>query len=120
VTLEKEFIMVVEDEDEAREILLQILEFEGFQVRGFANGAEALDYLKGGPAPCLIVLDVVMPVMDGREFRAAVLKNPGWARIPTIVVTALESSVVRDLSAIKVLRKPVDVEALLSVVRQNC
>jgi CheY-like chemotaxis protein len=113
-------IMVVEDEDEARDVLLQILEFEGFLVRGFANGAEALDYLQAGASPCLIVLDVVMPVMDGRKFRAAILENPAWAKIPTIVVTALEPSVARDLSAIKVLRKPVDVDALLSVVRQNC
>jgi CheY-like chemotaxis protein len=115
-----EEIMVVEDEDEARDVMSQILEFEGFHVRGFANGAEALDYLQTGASPCLIVLDDVMPVMDGRKFRAAVLKNPAWAKIPTIVVTALEPSVARDLAAVKVLRKPVDVDALLSIVRQNC
>ncbi len=116
----EELIMVVEDEDEARDVLLQILEYEGFHVRGFANGAEALEFLQSGVTPCLIVLDIVMPVMDGRRFRAAVLRNPAWADIPIVVVTALESAVARDLAAVKILRKPVDVDALLSVVRQNC
>jgi CheY-like chemotaxis protein len=120
VDRKEELIMVVEDEDEAREILVQILEFEGFSVCSFANGADALDYIKSGTEPCLIVLDIMMPVMDGREFRAVLLKNPAWAKIPTVVVTALESSSIRQLDVTKVLRKPVDVNALLSVVRQNC
>src|SRR5260221_9192983 len=102
-----EEIVVVEDEEEAREVLLQILQFEGFQVRGFGNGADALAYLQSGAAPCLIVLDIVMPVMDGRKFRAAVMENPTWARIPTVIVTALDASLVRDLAAVQVPPKPV-------------
>ena len=113
-------ILVVEDEEHARSFLTEILNFEGFKALGFANGAEALDYLLTSAAPCLIVLDILMPVMDGRQFRAAMLQQPRFAEIPVVVVTALDSSAAGDLQAISVLRKPLDIGALLSVVRANC
>ncbi|HTJ10073.1 MAG TPA: response regulator [Candidatus Binataceae bacterium] len=113
-------ILVVEDEDQARTFLTEILNFEGFKALGFANGAEALDYLRTSAAPCLIVLDILMPVMDGRQFRAAMLQQPRFAEIPVVVVTALDSSTADDLKAVRVLRKPLDIGALLNVVRANC
>lgn len=113
-------ILVIEDEDEARQILGQILEFEGFQVVGAANGAEALDYLRASEQPCLIVLDILMPVMDGRQFRAAMLKDQSLAQIPVVVVSALEPSAAADLAAMRVFKKPLDVNALIAVVKENC
>ena len=68
---DKDVVLVVEDEEEARSFLTQILEFEGHKVVGFPNGAEALSYLAKAELPCLIVLDLRMPVMSGPEFRAA-------------------------------------------------
>ena len=112
--------MVVEDDEQARRLLSQILEFEGFSVVGFANGAEALRYLEKSEPPCLIILDLRMPVMDGSEFRAAMLRDPRLAKIPAVVVTAFDPSAARELSALRVFKKPVDVEALLGVVRENC
>ena len=67
-------ILVVEDEDESRQVLMQILELEGFKAVGASNGAEAMDYLHTSDLPCLIILDLLMPVMDGRQFRAALLR----------------------------------------------
>jgi CheY-like chemotaxis protein len=61
-----------------------------------------------------------MPVMDGRHFRAAMLQQPRFAKIPVIVVTALDVAAARDLNAVRVLRKPVDIDALLNVVRAYC
>lgn len=113
-------VLVVEDEDQARGFLVEILNLEGFKALGFSNGAEALNYLHTSPAPCLIVLDVLMPVMDGRQFRAAMLQQPRLSKVPVVVLTALEASAARDLSAVRVLRKPVDIEALLHVVRAHC
>jgi CheY-like chemotaxis protein len=116
----EEIVLVVEDEDEARDSLVQILEFEGFRALEFSNGTEALDHLKNSQEPCLIVLDIRMPIMGGPEFRSALLQDPRLAKIPVVVVTALEPSAAAGLSAVRVFRKPVDVDALVNVVRQNC
>jgi CheY-like chemotaxis protein len=115
-----EQIMVIEDDNETRNLLAQILELEGFQVVAFPNGAEALDYLTQSVPPCLIILDLYMPVMDGRQFRSAMLADPQLGSIPVVVVTAFEPSSATALSALRVFRKPVDIKALLGVVRQTC
>jgi CheY-like chemotaxis protein len=113
-------VVVVEDEEEARTFLVQILQYEGFNAIGFAHGLEALEYLQKAEPPCLIVLDLRMPMMDGPEFRAAQLSDPRLAKIPVVVVTALEPSAAVGLSPLRVFRKPVDVEGLIKVVRENC
>lgn len=113
-------VMVVEDEREQRSYLVQLLELEGFQVVAFSNGAEALNYLAHSTPPCLIILDMRMPVMDGAQFRSAMLQDPRLAKIPVVVVTAFEPSAAANLSVLRVFRKPVDVDALLSTVRENC
>ncbi len=119
--LDNDTVLVVEDEDEARRFLVEILNFEGFKAVGFSNGAEALNYLYTAAAPCLIVLDILMPVMDGRQFRAAMLQQPHLAKIPVVVVTALDASTAeRDLNAVRILRKPLDINAFLAVVRAHC
>jgi CheY-like chemotaxis protein len=118
--LESHTILIVEDERESREFLTEILEFEGFQVAAASNGAEAWQYLHGSRQPCMIVLDMMMPVMDGRQFRKLQLKDEELAKIPTVVLSALSSAVTADLAALKAFRKPVDIQALLQVLRANC
>ena len=113
-------VMVVEDDQESRTYLTQLLEFEGFKVVAFSNGAEALDHLGQSVAPCIIILDIRMPVMDGARFRSAMLGEPRWAKIPVVVVTAFETPAAANLAAVRVFRKPVDVDALLRTVRANC
>lgn len=113
-------LLVVEDEEEARTFLVQILQYEGFTVRGFANGPEALNYLAQSEQPRLIVMDLRMPVMDGPRFRAALLRDSRLAKVPVVVVTALDPSAAAGLGALRVLRKPVDIDSLLSVIRQYC
>ncbi|MHB8381704.1 MAG: response regulator [Candidatus Binataceae bacterium] len=116
-----ETVMVVEDEDQAREFLIEILNYEGFDALGFPNGAEALTYLESATAPpCVVVLDLLMPVMNGRQLRAAMLEKKELAQIPVIVVTALDPSAARDLKPAHVLPKPVDVDQLLKMVRAHC
>jgi CheY-like chemotaxis protein len=113
-------IMVVEDERESRAYLVQILQLEGFKVVAFANGAEALNYLLQPASPCLIILDMRMPVMDGSKFRSAMLRDPRLAKIPVVVITAFEPPTAASLAALRVFRKPIDVAALLDTVRENC
>ncbi|MFZ1120852.1 MAG: response regulator [Candidatus Binataceae bacterium] len=113
-------ILVVEDEDESRQVLMQILELEGFKAVGAPNGAEALDYLRSSDLPCVIILDLLMPVMDGRQFRTALLQVADLATIPVIVVSAIDSSAVSDLGVVKAFRKPLDIDALVKIIREHC
>jgi CheY-like chemotaxis protein len=113
-------VMVIEDERESRIFLVELLQLEGFKVVAFANGAEALGHLSQASPPCLIIMDMRMPVMDGPAFRAAMLADPRLANIPIVVVTAFEPRAAADLSALRVFRKPVDVDGLLGTVRENC
>jgi CheY-like chemotaxis protein len=113
-------VLIVEDEADAREALSEILEIEGFEVATTSHGAEAWQYLQDSPPPCLIILDMMMPVMDGRQFRALQLKDPWLAKIPVVVVSAFSPSSVADLHPMAVKRKPLDVDTLLQVVEANC
>jgi CheY-like chemotaxis protein len=113
-------VMIVEDEPESRISLARVLQLEGFKVVEFANGGEAFNYLEQSPPPCLVIFDIRMPVMDGAQFRAAMLRDPRLARIPAVVVTAYEPPAASNLAALRVFRKPVDVDALLTIVRENC
>jgi CheY-like chemotaxis protein len=106
--------------EESRQVLMQILELEGFKAVGASNGVEAMDYLHSSELPCLIILDLLMPVMNGRQFRAALLQVADLAKIPVIVVSALDSSAVSDLEVVRAFRKPLDIDALVRIVRENC
>ena len=82
-------VMVVEDDSEIREALLEILEENGCDAVGAVNGERALAYLRSTDSlPCLILLDLMMPVMDGHEFRQCQHEDATLARIPVIVMTA--------------------------------
>jgi CheY-like chemotaxis protein len=113
-------VLIVEDEQDAREILAEFLELKGFHVVEASNGAEAWKFLQNNGPPCLIILDINMPVMDGRQFRALQMRDPGLTKIPVVVVSALGSSATADLGATAVIRKPIDVATLLQIVESNC
>jgi CheY-like chemotaxis protein len=120
MTSGNDVVVVIEDEEEARIFLSRILELEGFVVVGFANGRAALEYLQASPAPSLIILDIRMPEMDGFELRAALLRDPRLAKLPVIVVTALDPAECANMAAVRFFRKPVDVDGLIAAVRQYC
>lgn len=113
-------VMLVEDDADSRTDLAELLQLEGYKVVAFANGAEALDHLVQSSPPRLIVMDVRMPVMDGSRFRSALLRDTELAKIPVVIVTGFEPPAAASLSALRVLRKPVDVDALLAAIRENC
>ena len=112
-------ILVVDDDRGAMEALSDILEYEGYHVQRAQNGLQALEYLQSTrPCPNLIVLDLLMPVMDGWEFRMRQKQNPDLAKIPVLVVTAIGATA--GIDAVSVLRKPVDIDALLRTVARYC
>jgi CheY-like chemotaxis protein len=114
-------ILVVEDDADIRDALAQILEFEGYQVICAANGQEALEYLKDSEKPGLILLDLMMPVMDGWQFRAEQQKNDKISDVPVIIVSA-DGRVYQKAAAIGAagyLRKPVELETLLNAVEKH-
>lgn len=116
----REQVIIIEDERESRDFLVELLEIEGFQVAAFPNGAEALEHLAHSDTPGVILLDIKMPVMDGRQFREAMLKDQRLAKVPVVIVTAFEPQTAAALLPFRVFRKPVDVDALLKTVRQVC
>lgn len=115
-------ILLVDDHEESRDALAMLLRNEGFRVNEASDGQEALDALYEGPRPCLVVLDLMMPGMDGWEFRQRQLKSPLFARIPTVVLSghANLSAAAQGLSAQEVMAKPVSLGRLLELVRDWC
>ena len=111
-------ILVVEDDEDAREAMVSILEMKGYRAVPTGNGREALDYLSRAETPDLIILDLCMPVMDGREFLQERVKDPRLARVPVVVVSALSDR--NDFDATEVIIKPVDVDHFLMTVSHYC
>jgi CheY-like chemotaxis protein len=113
-------VLIVEDDDSAREALSDCLEMEGFSVAAARNGREALDYLQNAPPPKVILLDLYMPVMTGWEFREAQKKDAAIADIPVVVVTAFGSGMTKQIDANVIMHKPLDLDRLLTVIRDYC
>ena len=113
-------ILVVEDNDDVRDMMAVTLELEGHHPITAANGREALDMLLRGLRPCLILLDLMMPIMNGWEFRRAVEADPVLRHIPIVVVSAATGHSAARAAASAFLPKPIDVDRLLSVVCEFC
>lgn len=116
-------VLVIEDDRDIREIVMETLADEGYGTMAAANGREALDQLRsGGPLPGVILLDIMMPIMDGRTFRAKQLEDPELAKIPVVVMTADAdvATIAAELQASLHLKKPVSLEQLFAVARKFC
>ncbi|HKE19686.1 MAG TPA: response regulator [Kofleriaceae bacterium] len=111
-------VLVVEDDRDVRESLVAVLEDAGYKVISASDGRAALALLRAGPLPSVILLDLMMPVMDGFEFRAEQKRDPSMAAIPVVVFTAgwYPVEVGGRLEADGYLTKPIRVEALLELV----
>jgi len=101
-------------------MMAELLTIEGFSAATAANGREALAYLRTHENPDLILLDLMMPVMDGWEFRREQQRDAAIANVPVIVLSALDPSRAAEVAAAEVLKKPLDFERLLKLVQQYC
>jgi CheY-like chemotaxis protein len=116
------FVLVVDDDTAIRESVAEILRDEGYAVQEASNGQEALDRLRAEGPPCLILLDLMMPIMDGFQFRAAQLADRALAAAPVVVMSAdgnVEGKAA-SLSAAGALKKPLLLGDLLQVVARHC
>ena len=112
-------ILIVEDHDLTRDALIVLLEAAGYRVTAAAHGQEALDLLMNGEPPSLILLDLMMPVMDGRTFRKHQLRMPSLASIPVVLLSA-EGDLARTSAALGTagyFLKPIEIEVLLEAIR---
>src|SRR6185503_11054928 len=112
-------VLVVEDDPGIRESVCQILEDEGFPTVSACNGKEALATLRAmTPLPRLILLDLMMPIMNGWEFYELISRDKSMSSIPVVVMSAQETDVY--FGSLRLLRKPLALDQLLSTVNEIC
>jgi CheY-like chemotaxis protein len=116
-------VLVVEDEEMIRDSLVEYLSEKGFDATGAIDGRDALEQLQAASVlPCVIVLDLMMPVMDGRAFRARQLADARLANIPVIIVSAYQGAKRNrlELNVPDCLDKPLRLRDLLVLVDKYC
>ncbi len=112
-------IVVVDDDTDLRETLGELLVEEGYDARLFENGRAALDFLHDGGDPGLILLDLMMPVMNGWQFREAQLQDVSLREIPVDVMTASRGLDAAPITAHEILYKPIGLGELIDAVERN-
>jgi CheY-like chemotaxis protein len=113
-------VLIVEDEDDLRQMMAQMLAIEGFKAATVTNGREALAYLELGDYPEVILLDLMMPVMDGWEFSHRQQSDPRLKDVPVIVLSALDAGRAAGVRSAAFLKKPLDFDLMLQLVRGYC
>lgn len=115
-------VLVIEDNSDIREGLEALLRMEGFDVVAAQNGRDALEMLEKGLRPCIIIIDLMMPVMNGFEFRAEQLRRPELATIPVIACSGVADAVqsAGQLGAKALVQKPTRPEQLIALVHRHC
>lgn len=116
-------VLIIEDTSDFSELLKQLLESEGYEVSCASNGKEGLEHLCSTPElPHLILLDLMMPIMDGAEFRRRQVLDPRLCQIPVVIMTAHRDVQVAkmQLGARDFIRKPPEIDQILAVIRRTC
>jgi two-component system response regulator MprA len=116
-------ILVVDDDDHIRSMVVELLEDEGYTVQSAVDGLEALDRLRAQPQhPCVILLDLMMPRMDGWAFRQAQRQDPALAPIPVVTMSAHANlaATAAPLKPAGIVAKPIDIPHLLAVIAELC
>jgi len=110
------FVLIVDDDPDLLDVTSFVIENEGMAVETARNGEEALALIATGRMPALVLLDLMMPVMNGWEFLATVANDPALRGLPVVVLTAAEHTQIPG--ALEVLSKPMDLKELLRVVER--
>ena len=115
-------VLIVEDDADVAEALAMILEDAGYVPEIARDGAEGIERLRRGAPPALILLDLMMPVMDGCEFRREQLRMQEAASIPVVVLSADAQAARKaaEMGCAEYLGKPVDLDRLLAFVARHC
>jgi CheY-like chemotaxis protein len=113
-------VLLVDDDLDMRESMRDALEGAGHQVVDVANGREALQRLSAGLAPCLVLLDLMMPVMDGRELVTVMRRDAAMAAIPVVMLSAWPEQASAIPGVQGWLKKPADLDDVLASVGRFC
>lgn len=113
----KHTVLVIEDDEALRDLMREALELSGYDVVAARNGREALDVLGSIEHVCLVLLDLLMPVMNGWEFFSEIRSRPALASVPVVVHTSEPG---QAPTGTRVLRKPIKLDRLLAVVQEYC
>ena len=122
MTVPEPTVLVVDDDIDIREAICLVLSHSGYRTLTASNGEEALNTLRAEAAIDLVLLDMMMPVMDGWGFRNAQPDGPAFSKIPVVVLTGdgRASSKAQVIGASGYLKKPLDLDDLLRVVARHC
>lgn len=114
-------VLIVEDQEDLREMMAQMLTLEGFDAETATDGVDALGkLLRSAVQPQIILLDMMMPRMDGWGFVSRQAETPAIAGIPVVVVSAAPRDRLRGVRAAAILQKPLNFDELLTTVRAHC
>lgn len=115
-------ILLVEDHPDAREGLRALLEIEGFRVEAAHDGLAAIAALMAGLRPCVILLDLDLPVFSGEAFRRVQLENREFASIPVVLVSGARDlpDIAARLQVAGYAAKPIEVDAIVELIRRQC
>jgi CheY-like chemotaxis protein len=122
VQINRRLILLVEDDPDSRACMRSLLELEGYAVQTAEDGAEALNRLRSGLEPGLIVLDLMMPGMDGFQFRREQLQDPKLSAIPVVVYSGHHDAKANAalLEPTAYIQKPIDFDSFLDLVSVHC
>jgi CheY-like chemotaxis protein len=118
--MDRPAILVVDDDADIREAITLALEMQGFRVLTASNGQDCLRQLRGDSGPSLVLLDLMMPRMNGWEVCAEMAADPRLRDMPVVVLTGGLWAARDDLPVAAFLRKPIDLDTLVRVVGENC
>ena len=116
-------VLVVDDDTEIRETLIEVLEDAGYEAVGAADGQQALDQLRDPEDRwCVVLLDLMMPKMDGRTFRHEQLQDPALSPIPVVIISATAdvAAAAAELGVAAHVTKPIPLEHLVQLVDRFC
>jgi two-component system, chemotaxis family, chemotaxis protein CheY len=111
-------VLVVEDNDDIREAIGELLESEGYEIALAEDGERALELLAQLPRPCLLLVDLVMPRMDGWQLLQSLSRDDRLATIPVVVMSAASNATTVPIHS--TLKKPLDLEILMQIVHDHC
>jgi CheY-like chemotaxis protein len=114
------WILVVDDDEDIRDSICGLLQLRGYAVETAVDGADGLVRMRSGVPPALVILDFMMPRMNGEEFRAAQLGDPTLAAVPVVLLTGAGESASAPGVPVERLAKPIDLQLLFDTVARFC
>jgi CheY-like chemotaxis protein len=113
-------VVVVDDDEDIRDSIQSLLEMRGFTVDTAADGASALARMRKGAPPALVILDFMMPGMNGEEFRAAQLRDPELSKVPVVLLTGAGDRGGAARLDVERIAKPIELQLLFDTVERFC